>query len=285
MKDNFPKVHFGTYKLADENCHDAVLQACLVGYAAVDTATAYRNEAIVSKAIVESGEPIYLTTKIAPAETGYENCLAAFESSLTRLQRDSVDLLLLHWPGKSQLLPDSNLHRPSRIQTWRDFETIYKQRKAKAIGVSNFTIAHIEQLVEDGAAIMPMVNQVELHVCLMQKPLKQYCSNKGIILQSYSPLGGGGSPVLQIISKAIQDNRKLIPESSALINKEPFEIALRAALKLSDSVVVKSGQRLRISENLSALTDQTWDLSDYDMEFLSRLDTGTHFCWNPETIA
>ena len=266
----FPKLHFGTYQLAGTECLEAVKCALETGYVGIDTATIYRNEQIVADGIGDSS--VFLTTKINPFEAGYEETLLAFEKSLSRLRRDSVDLLLIHWPGKAKLAPSDSRHRQSRIETWKAFERIYKEGRAKAIGVSNFTIDHLEQLKADGAEIVPMVNQVEVHVCLSQRELYKYCSEHKIILQAYSPLGGRSAPVLAKIE-------------SLSIRKNSAAVALKAVTLLSDSVVVKSATPSRITENFFHFNDQSWSLTESDIQKLSDLDKGIHYCWNPYTLA
>ena len=263
---SFPKVHFGTFRLAGDDCYNAVRCAIDEGYLGIDTATVYRNEAIVSSAINDSKKDVFLTTKLNPSEMGYNEAIQALQSSLDRMNRDSVDLLLIHWPGKAKQLPSDPRNRKARIDTWKALEEIYRSKKAKSIGVSNFTVEHLKQLAEDGATIVPMVNQVELHLELQQHDLVQYCREHRIVVQSYSPFGGEGAPLIDVARRNFQ-----VP---------PEQFCLQVAALLADSVVVKSASPERIKRNLSAL-NQPMTVG----EEISRFDLNQHYCWNPYTVA
>jgi diketogulonate reductase-like aldo/keto reductase len=188
---------------------------------------------------------------------------------LKRLELPAVHLLLIHWPAKAKVAPNSPENRKARIETWKAFEEIYHSGRAKSIGVSNFTITHLEQLVEDGAQIVPMVNQFELHVQLQQQELVKYCREHKIIAQAYSPFGGQDAPVLQLLQG---------------YGQAPAAVALKAAGVLADSIVLKSGTPSRIQENFRHVSD-SWELSTAELEEIRRLDVGYHYCWNPYTIA
>ena len=259
---DFPRIHFGTYQLAGQQCYDAVKHALAVGYTAIDTATIYKNETIVAKAIADSGKQPFLTTKINPSEMGYDNTLVAFDESLKRLGRTSVDLLLIHWPGKARLPPNSEEHRKARIETWRAFEKIYYDKKARSIGVSNFEISHLKQLQEDGAKISPMVNQFEIHIQLQRRELVKFCRDHNILVQCYSPLGSGGAPVLER-------------------TKISSRFALQMAMKLSDAVLVKSATPQRIEDNLIDLVEA----NKVETQPLEKFEANTHYCWNPKIVS
>ena len=262
----FPKYHFGTFRLSGESCYDSVRCAIDEGYLGIDTATVYRNEAIVSSAIYDSKKEIFLTTKLNPSETGYNEAIQAFHASLDRMQRASVDLLLIHWPGKAKLSPSDPLNRKARIDTWKALEDIYLSKKANSIGVSNFTVDHLKQLNDDGAQVIPMVNQFELHLELQQRELVEYCRHHNIIVQSYSPFGGERVPVMDVVRRYFQ-----VPAA---------DLCLQAAAKLADSVVVKSATPSRIKQNLIALNQSIQIKED-----ISRFDIDRHYCWNPYTVA
>jgi len=167
-----PVIGLGVYKVEDgKTVYDAVRSALELGYRHIDTASFYQNEEGVGKAIADSGIPrdeIFVTTKVWNDEQGYEETLAAFERSLTRLNMDYVDLYLVHWPipGKYK-------------ETWRALEKIYHDKKARAIGVSNFHPHHLEDLMKD-ATIKPAINQIELHPQLAQVEVREYCRNHNI---------------------------------------------------------------------------------------------------------
>ena len=193
----------------------------------------------------------------------------AFDESLKRLQLSSIDLLLIRWPGKAKVPPNSAEHRKARIDTWLAFEEIYKSGRAKSIGVSNFTITHLKQLIEDGAEIVPMVNQFEVHAQLHQADLVKYFRDNKIIAQAYSPFGGQGAPVLKLLG----DFKHHAPA-----------VALKAAAWLADSVVLKSATPSRIAENVKH-ANELWELSEPEMVAIAKLEAGYHYCWNPYTVA
>src|SRR5690606_20977895 len=144
-----PQVGFGTYKLTEgEECYESTKDALAIGYRHIDTAAVYENEVSVGRAIVDSGidrKEIFLTTKVWNSDRGYENTMKAFEESLKRLNVDYVDLYLVHWPANAQQFSNS---KELNASTWKAMEEIYKSGKAKAIGVSNFLVHHLNDLFE-----------------------------------------------------------------------------------------------------------------------------------------
>lgn len=180
-----PMIGLGTFLVADgKSAYDTVLHALHVGYRHIDTAQMYKNEESVGQAIKDSKIPrkeIFITTKQRGHST-IPKMRAQFEESLAKLQTDYVDLYLIHWP---------NQNKEINQQTWSFFETLYLEKKVRAIGVSNFTRSHLTDLFET-ATIKPMVNQVELHPGLSQAPLKKYLDSEGIAIESYGPLMKGG---------------------------------------------------------------------------------------------
>ena len=265
----YPKYLLGTYRLARDGCYAATKCAIAAGYLGVDTGSIYRNEAFVAAAIQDSKRPVFMQTKVQPSDMGHIEAMAAFEGSLKQLTVPAVDMLLINWPGKAKILPSSPENRKARIDTWRALEEIYRSGKAKAIGVSNFTVTHLKQLMEDGAEIVPMVNQFEVHVQLQQADLVKYCREHKIIAQAYSPFGGQGAPVLKLLG----DFKHPAPA-----------VALKAAAWLADSVVLKSATPDRIVENFKHANEQ-WELSEADWVEISKLEACYHYCWNPYTVA
>ncbi len=180
-----PMIGLGTFLVPDgKSAYETVLHALNVGYRHIDTAQMYKNEESVGEAIKDSKIPrkdIFITTK----QRGHSTMIkmrAQFEESLAKLQTDYVDLYLIHWPNQDKLINQ---------QTWAFFESLYLEKKVRAIGVSNFTRSHLIDLFET-AKIKPMVNQVELHPGLSQVPLKKYLDAEGIAIESYGPLMKGG---------------------------------------------------------------------------------------------
>lgn len=186
-----PCIGYGTWKTEDgAQARDSVAAAIKCGYRHIDTAFAYGNEVSVGEGIRASGvarEDIFLTTKHWVTFRGYEATIATFEESLKNLGTDYVDLYLIHWPAVEKLTPE---WKELNASTWRGFEKLCEDGKIRAIGVSNFQQKHLEALGEF-ARIAPMVNQIEFHPGYSQLDLVNYCQEKGILVQAWSPLGSG----------------------------------------------------------------------------------------------
>ncbi|CAM2915325.1 aldo/keto reductase [Paenibacillus sediminis] len=213
----------------------AVKAAIKHGYRSIDTAAIYENEKSVGQAIHEaltenklSREDLFVTSKVWNADLGYESTLAAYETSLNKLGLDYLDLYLIHWPVKGKYK-----------QAWRALETLYKEGRVKAIGVSNFQIHHLEDVMKD-AEIKPMVNQVEYHPYLTQTELLAFCKEQGIQMEAWSPLMQGqllDNPVL----KEIADKH----------GKSVAQVILRWDLQHGVVTIPKSTKEHRIIENAS----------------------------------
>ena len=187
-----PKLGFGTWQIEEgENGREAVLAALDVGYRHIDTARGYGNEATVSRAIADSGIPrdqIFVTTKLPAELKSYAEAHASFEKSVAALQMDYVDLYLIHapWPWQDMGADCS----AGNAEAWRAIEEIYTSGRARAIGVSNFEITHIESLLES-ATLVPHVNQIKFFVGTTQRVLTSYCHSRGILVEGFSPLATG----------------------------------------------------------------------------------------------
>jgi diketogulonate reductase-like aldo/keto reductase len=178
-----PQLGFGVFKVDDGNeVEAAIAEAFDVGYRHIDTATIYRNEEGVGRAIAASGIPrsqLFITTKLWNSDQGYESALAAIDANLSRLGLGYVDLYLVHWP------------KPEHTQeTWRAMEEIQASGKARAIGVSNFLPDHLDQLLEH-ATVPPSINQIEFHPHLQSPDLVDYCLGHDIVIEAWSPLKAG----------------------------------------------------------------------------------------------
>ncbi|MBS7529674.1 aldo/keto reductase [Hazenella sp. IB182353] len=205
------------------------------GYRSVDTASIYENEEGVGKGIKEglaeagiSREALFVTSKVWNADLGYESTIAAYETSLKKLDLEYLDLYLIHWPVERKYK-----------DAWRALEKLYQDGRVKAIGVSNFQIHHLEHLMKD-AEIKPMVNQVEYHPRLTQKELQAYCQAKGIQLEAWSPLMQG----------QLLDN-EILQEIANKHNKTVAQIILRWDLQNEVVTIPKSTKEHRIIENAS----------------------------------
>jgi methylglyoxal/glyoxal reductase len=228
---------------------NAVKTAIEHGYRSFDTAAIYDNEEGVGQGIKESGfsrEDLFVTSKVWNADLGYESTLAAYQTSLDRLGLDYLDLYLIHWPvaGKYK-------------EAWRALETLYEEGRVRAIGVSNFQVHHLEDLMKD-AEIKPMVNQVEYHPRLTQKEVQAFCREQGIQLEAWSPLMQG-----QLI-----DN-EVLAGIAAKYNKSVAQIILRWDLQNGVVTIPKSTKEHRIIEN-SQVFD--FDLPQEDMQLIDNLN-------------
>ena len=240
---------------------NAVNFALRVGYRHVDTARIYGNEADVGEAVREGGVPrgdLFVTTKLWNSDQGYDSTLRACEASLKRLGLDYLDLYLVHFP-----VPDV------RKESWSAMETLLKKGRCRAIGVSNFTIRHLEELIEE-SHVIPSVNQVEFHPFLYQKELLKYCQRKGIQVEAYSPLARGERlKHPRIISLATR------------YSKTPAQLMIRWGIQHGLVVIPKSTREERIREN-SQVFD--FDISDDDMRSLDSLNEDLRLNWDPTNV-
>lgn len=197
-----PQLGFGTYKIAPESTFDIVSSALEIGYRHIDTAQMYGNEAEVGKAISESGIPrseIFLTTKLNNGNHRPEDARRSFAESLEKLQTDYVDLFLMHWP-----LP--KLYNGEYTKTYAVMEEFFADKRARAIGVSNFEPHHLREILLDNS-VVPAVNQIELHPYLSNQKNAEFSAHKGITVTAWSPLGRGTvlqDPVIEKIANALQ---------------------------------------------------------------------------------
>ncbi|MCY6482960.1 aldo/keto reductase [Clostridium aestuarii] len=256
-----PWLGFGTFKVEDGNkIVDAVKKALEIGYSHIDTAAIYGNEAGVGQAIKESGikrEEIFLVSKVWNSEQGYESTLRAFDESLNKLNTDYLDLYLIHWP------------KELTKETWKALEKLYKEGRVRAIGVSNFKVHHLKELMED-AEIMPMVNQVEFHPQFPQTELIEFCKKNNIQLTAWGPLMQGKIFELPLMKELAQK-----------YNKSIAQIALRWDLQMGVVTIPKSIKSERIKSN-SEIFD--FEISDEDMKRISELNTGVRIGPDPDNI-
>ncbi|HEL1584596.1 TPA: aldo/keto reductase [Streptococcus suis] len=186
-----PAVGFGTYQSQDgEEVYQAVLAALKAGYRHIDTAALYGNEASIGQAIKDSGIPreeLFITTKLWNDAHGYEEAKEAFAISLEKLGLDYVDLYLIHWPNPVAI---RDRWQETNAATWKAMEELVVAGKIRTIGVSNFMVHHLEELLKT-ATIVPAVNQIRLAPGVYQEDIVAYCKDKGIIIEAWSPLGRG----------------------------------------------------------------------------------------------
>lgn len=211
--DRIPKLGFGTFQVdPGDAAYTAVAAALKAGYRLIDTAQFYKNEESVGHAIRESGierDDIFVTTKLWSGALGYRSAHDAFEASLTRLGLDYVDLYLIHWPAPFDDITNGELNRKRRQDTWRAFEEIHKHGRARNIGVSNFVVHHLEELLRH-ANTLPAVNQIELHPFVYegQRPIVEFCQKYEIVVEAYSPLSRGRFMHATVVEKMAKAHGK-----------------------------------------------------------------------------
>ncbi len=258
-----PQLGFGVFQVPPEDTQEVVEQALGVGYRHIDTAGAYRNEKGVGAAVAHSDlarEDLFVTTKLWNSEQGFDTTLAAFEKSLGRLGFEYVDLYLIHWP-----VPSADRF----VDTWRAFERIHGEGRARTIGVSNFRIEDLERL-EAETDVRPTVNQIELHPRLQQAELRGWHADHGMLTEAWSPLAQG---------ELLDD--ETIAAIAGWHGKTPAQAILRWHLQLGNVVFPKSVTPKRIRENIELFD---FELSDAEMAEFERLDRGERIGPDPATF-
>ena len=249
-----PAVAFGTYKAADGKSADVIRAAIGAGYRYFDTASFYGTETYLAEAIRESGIPrreFFIASKLWKDEMGYENVKSAFERTLNNLRTDYLDLYLIHWP-----LPEPGYKEWRQLdkETWRAMEELYEAGKIRAIGLSNFLPHHIENILKD-CRVRPAVDQIEYHPGYSQEAVVNYCRERGILVQAWSPIGR--SRVL---------DEPLVKELAAKYDVSRAQICLKFAVQRNIIPLPKSSSEDRMRENLNLYSfeleqDDIWRLS------------------------
>ncbi|XP_069015377.1 glyoxal reductase-like [Embiotoca jacksoni] len=271
-----PLLGLGTYKLvASEEVLRAVDAALAAGYRAFDSAAVYRNEADLGRALRELlpkygliREDVFITSKLGPKDQG-ERAMEGALQSLSQLDLGYIDLYLIHWPGTQGLAVTDQRNPGNRAQSWAVLEELHGQGKLKAIGVSNYTPAHMRELMQS-CKITPAVLQVEFHPQLCQRELRSVCKEYGVCFQSYSSLGKG---------KLLTD--PVVSEVAKNCERTPAQVLLRWAVQQGVPVLPKSSNPDRIQGN-AQMFDFT--LSDVDMDRMSALDCGQKYCWDSSDV-
>ena len=257
-----PRLGLGVYQSPPgQVTQKAVEYALKIGYRHIDTARIYNNESDVGAALRNRGinrEDVFITTKLWNSDHGYETALKACDASLKRLGLKYLDLYLIHWP-----VPEI------RNESWQALAQLLKDGKCRSIGVSNYTIQHLTELLED-AEVVPMVNQVEFSPFLYQKQLLEYCEKNKIQLEAYSPLTQG---------QKLNDPR--IQQIAKKHNKTPAQVLIRWSLQHNLVTIPKSVREERIKEN-SQVFD--YNLTTEDMQILDSLDESFRNSWDPTNM-
>jgi 2,5-diketo-D-gluconate reductase A len=257
-----PQFGFGVFQIEPGEVVTAVRTALDAGYRHIDTAQMYGNEEGVGQAIRESGVPreeLFVTTKLDNDRHGRDEAAAALDESLARLGLDHVDLYLIHWPRPAQ---------DRYVDTWRGFEKLAAEGRARAIGVSNFQIPHLERLAAETGTV-PAVNQVELHPRFPQEELRAYHREHGIATEAWSPIGQGGD--------LLRDER--LAGLADKYGKTPAQIVLRWHVELGNIVFPKSVTPSRIRENIDVFDVE---LADDDRATIDDLATGERMGPDPD---
>ncbi|MFE7359380.1 aldo/keto reductase [Streptomyces sp. NPDC057543] len=256
-----PQLGFGVWQVPDDEAAKAVATAIESGYRSIDTAAIYKNEKGTGRAVAASGvarEELFVTTKLWNTDQGYDSTLRAFDSSLDKLGLEYVDLYLIHWPVPA---------KDAYLDTYKAFEKIYSEGRAKAIGVSNFLPEHLERLLGE-TSVVPVINQIELHPQLQQAESRALHAKHDIATEAWSPLGQG---------KGLLE----VPTVVAIARKHgrtPAQVVLRWHIQTGNVVIPKSVTPSRIVENLDVFG---FELDADDLAAFAALDEGKRLGPNP----
>jgi len=261
---HLPQLGFGVFRVGDAEAVGVVGTALQEGYRSVDSAAGYENERGVGEAIARSGLPrgeVFVTTKLTNHAHGFDRALRAFDGSLELLGLDHVDLYLIHWPRP---------HHDLYVETWRALEKIYADGRAKAIGVSNFHIPHLQRVLDE-TDVVPAVNQIELHPYLTQRELRAFHAEHAIVTEAWSPLARGGRLLADPVVTTIAEKYA----------RTPAQIVLRWHIQLGNMVIPKSVTPARISENIDVFG---FELAPDDVDAIADLNVGHRTGPDPDTF-
>lgn len=261
-----PRLGLGVFRAEEgEVLVHAVKFAIQNGYRCIDGAAIYGNEISMGKGIQEGmkaagiqREDLFITSKVWNADLGYEKTIQAYEASLERLGLEYLDLYLIHWPVEGKYK-----------EAWRALEYLYESGKVKAIGVSNFQIHHLEDLLKD-AKVVPVINQVELHPCLIQEELREYCKKHNIQVEAWSPLMTG----------QLLDNEVLV-DIAKNYEKTTAQVILRWDLQHGIVTIPKSTNEKRILENANIFD---FELSEEEMQRINALNQNLRIGPDPDNF-
>jgi len=256
-----PLIGLGVYDMYGIEAETAILNALEIGYRLIDTAAMYENEVEVGNAVRKSGIPrgeIFVTTKVANHDQGYDSTLKAFDTSLEKLGIEYLDLYLVHWPVKGK-----------RRDTWKALEKLYSEQRVKAIGVANYLIPFLEEL-KTYATILPAVNQVEFTPFVFSKKLLEYCATANVQLQAYSPIARGHK----------NTDPKLI-RLAEKYHKTPAQILLRWCVQHLVAPIPKSVNSKRLKENIDIFN---FEMSKEDIALMDTFDENYRVAEDPMSM-
>lgn len=258
-----PSVGFGTYLLNEQELVlKSIENAINLGYRKIDTASYYKNECYIGKALKNcknvKRDEIFVTSKVWNSQQGYDSTLKSFENSILNLEVEYLDSYLIHWP------------KPKMKETWRALERLYEEGLVKAIGVCNFTEEYLE-CINNNSNIMPMINQIECHPYLQQKQLRKYCKERNILIEAWGPLMQGR--IFEMTE---------IKELAKKYNKSISQVVLKWHLQSEMTVIPKSTNEVRIASNFDIFG---FNLSKEDMSYIeNNLDKNIRVGPNPNDI-
>jgi 2,5-diketo-D-gluconate reductase A len=263
-ENSIPVIGLGVGELSDSETERAVSAALEVGYRLIDTAAAYGNEAAVGRAVAASGIPrdeLFITTKLATGDQGFQSSQDACKASLERLGLDYVDLYLIHWPAEE---------RGAYVDSWGGLMKSMDVGHARSIGVCNFHAEHLSNIIEL-SFFTPAINQIELHPLLNQAELRAVNAEHGVVTEAYGPLGVGN----------LLDNPTITSVAQAH-GKTSAQVLIRWSIQLGNVVIPRSATPDRIKSNLDVFD---FELTADEMATLNGLDDGTRFRPDPETYS
>ena len=247
-----PQLGFGTYQIDPADTVEAVSKALELGYRHIDTAEMYENEAEVGEAVADLRSEVFLTSKLNNGFHRPDDARRAFDETLTKLRTDSIDLFLIHWP-----LP--TLYDGDFVSTWRTLTEFVSDGRAKAVGVSNFQVPHLERLAAE-TDVVPAVNQIEVHPYVLNDEVRAYGQEHGILTEAWSPIAQG---------KVLDD--PVVVEIAEAVGRTPAQAVLRWHVQRGDIVFPKSTTPSRMRENFEIFD---FELDEQQMKALSSLDRG-----------
>ncbi|KAF7636293.1 Aldo_ket_red domain-containing protein [Meloidogyne graminicola] len=283
VREHMPMIGLGTYQITDEKTIFAVLDNALdVGYRLIDTAQVYANEKYIGKALKEllpkykiKRKDLFITSKLSPKNQGIKNCRQSVLDSLEKLQIEYLDLLLIHWPGTSKLRKNDPKNACLRAESWKELEKLQSEGKIRAIGVSNYNIKHLEELL-DQAEVLPAVNQCECHPHWYQSDLIEFCRTNRIHFQAYSSFGSESNH-----EDLFSDEK--INNMAIKYNCTVQDFLLSWALSQGMSVLPRSKNPEHVRANFKASKIK---VSNEDIEAVKLgINERKKYCWDPEGLS
>ena len=254
-----PKLGLGTWMIPNENAAQAVKDAVTLGYRLIDTAQAYGNEQGVGEGVRECGverSEIFLTSKVAAENKSYESAAKSIDETLAKTGLDYIDMMIIHSPQPWAEFRDEKRYFAENKAVWRALEDAYDAGKIRAIGVSNFLIDDLQNILED-CRIKPMVNQILTHIANTPLELIEYCEKNGILCEAYSPIAHG---------EALKNG--VIVETAKKYGVTPARLCIRYTLQLGMVSLPKTGNPQQMKDNAAV----DFVISDADMETLKHVE-------------